>query len=104
MFLFRKHNFLNIFYACVQKFKFSDVFDVCTQKQQFSKCFLCFYAETIVSSWSGRAWPDNSDIPVHFVRPGLAGQFGHPCPFCPAELGRTIRILFISINYLMNVN
>jgi hypothetical protein len=30
---------------------------------------------------SGRAWPDNLDIHDHFVRAGLAGQFGHPCPF-----------------------
>jgi len=46
-----------------------------------------------VSIFSGRALPDNSDINVHFARPSLPGQFGHPCPDCPAEPGRTIRRL-----------
>ena len=44
-----------------------------------------------MSILSGRARPDNSDIHVHFARPSPPGQFGHPCPVCPAEPGRTIR-------------
>ena len=45
---------------------------------------------TSMSILSGRAWPDNLDIHVHFVRAGQAGQFGHGCPFCPGGPGRTI--------------
>jgi hypothetical protein len=45
----------------------------------------------------GPACPDNSDIHVHFVRPSLAGQFGHQCPVCPAKPGRTIRTSMSSL-------
>ena len=45
---------------------------------------------TVMSILSGRGRPDNVDIDVHFVRAGPAGQYGHRCPFCPGEPGRTI--------------